>query len=213
MNNNLVLIAEDHPLIINGLKHVIGSLNAALSIEVTETCKEFGTLLESLDPAYCIVDLHLSDGLALEAIENAINNNPQISILVYTTLSEDLYASRLVNIGVRGFLNKTSSEKDLVECLSKFFNDEFYIGPEFLAEIDGGSGSTNSQTENPFHLLSNRELVIVQYILQGMRIKEICFLMNLKASTVATFKARAFQKLNVASNFQLLSLFETHKKV
>ncbi|MBK6641034.1 MAG: helix-turn-helix transcriptional regulator [Bacteroidetes bacterium] len=62
---------------------------------------------------------------------------------------------------------------------------------------------SGEKSQDPFHDLSERELTVMNYLLKGEGIKEISGRLNIKSSTVATFKARIFNKLGVSNIIDL----------
>jgi two-component system invasion response regulator UvrY len=204
-----VLLAEDHPMISKALKMVINEIVSEVVFWEAVSTHEMMKLLHQNEIHFCIVDLHLADGLALESIERILTPYPEMNILVYSTLPDEMYAKRLLQAGVHGFVNKRVSESELVHALKKFFSGEFYISPEFLPLLLG-SKNKFSGNENPFNLLSNKELMVAEYLREGLMLRDAADKMMIKQNTAATLKKRAFDKLNIDTVVQLLQLYQMH---
>lgn len=98
--------------------------------------------------------------------------------------------------GVMGFLSKEEEEETLVQALTLFLHGQPYLSEELTQSL-GAEQKRNSASTNPFDDLSDRELMVLRFLLQGHRVKEISNRLDLKMSTVATYKVRIFEKLNV----------------
>lgn len=204
-----ILIAEDHPLIVMGLKSILIQLNAHLQITTTESCHGILSLLRSEQFDFGIFDLNLEDGNSIRTIEQTLVQLPDFPIMVYTSFEEDAYAKRLLKIGVRGFLSKSASEDELKLALSSYLRHEFYVSPSLLPFIFKGGVRDVREITNPFEKLSLQELTVIEFLQKGLGIKEIAEKMGLLPNTVATYKKRAYQKLNIETLVQLMNLYDT----
>jgi DNA-binding NarL/FixJ family response regulator len=210
MNTKTILIAEDHPIVVKGLQYIIKSLSPEFEFLVADTCQSYMNLLHQSQAHYCIVDLNLLDGFSFASIENTLNLYPETNLFVYSSLPAEVYAKRLFNIGIHGFINKKASESELILGLTKFLNDDFYISPELIPLIVRSSSSFSSTQINPFELLSSQELILVEYLKEGESIKSISEKMSIMSNTAATYKKRAFQKLEIENIIQLDRLYQTY---
>jgi DNA-binding NarL/FixJ family response regulator len=157
---------------------------------------------------HLILDLQLMDDTAMTVLPEIRQNYPDLAILVFTMNPEELYARRLLDMGVRGFLSKLSPEEEVIRALQLFFTDRVYISDALQERIKGQESKTKSN--NPLELLSERETDVLNYLLQGERVSAIAQRMNLKVSTVATFKARIFDKTGVENLLDLQRVARLH---
>lgn len=202
-----ILIAEDHPLILKGIKNIIRQITMDVEFFDTDNGAELLSLAKQHQPKFCIIDLNLADGIALTSIENLTKLFPEVNILIYTSFPDPMYAKHLFRIGIHGFLNKKASEDDLRSALTKFLNEEFFVSSEFLPRIFNQSYGSKKNMINLFELLSLKELTLIEYLKDGMSIKDIAEKMAIKSNTAATYKKRAFQKLNIENIIQLHTLY------
>ena len=210
MTTKKVMIAEDHPLIIRGLKQIIYSLSPEIEVIDVDNCEDFMTMSNQLKAMSCIVDLNLADGMAFSCIENILNLYPETNIMIYTSFPGVMYAKRLFKLGVNGFLNKSAGEDELHHAIKKFLEEEFYVSPEFLPLMFAKGKQFHAFKTNPFDLLSFKEITVIEYLLQGMSVKDISEKMAIMQNTAATYKKRGFQKLEIENIIQLKSLYESY---
>lgn len=197
-----VLVAEDHPLIVKGLVMLLKQLQESIEVTTVDSTVDLLQTMQSENPENCLVDLNLSDGLSIRAIEDLLKQYPEANVYVYTAMPSELYIKRLFKLGIHGFLNKKAKQEELVLALEKFLQNEFYISPEFLHLVLDTKSKKNS-----FELLSTMELTVVEYLSTGLSVKEISNKMVVQPNTVATYKKRAFQKLQVENIIQLNNLY------
>jgi len=153
--------------------------------------------------------MQLTDGNVIEMLNEIIETYPTMSILVYTMSPEEIFGSRIMNMGVSGFLNKQADEKEVIVALTSFFTGKKYCSATVKELMSAKPSGEKSQ--DPFKELSERELTVMNYLLKGEGIKEISGRLNIKSSTVATFKARIFNKLGVSNIIDLKNLAEIYK--
>jgi two-component system, NarL family, invasion response regulator UvrY len=199
-----IIIADDHPLIRRGLKMLIN--NELNLYDVTEV-DNFHDLLRQLsvtDYSHLILDLTLADVNSAEKFSLLHKQYPAVAILIYSMHPMEVYGPHLIKLGARGYLNKQSTDDEVINCLKAFFTGKKCKG-EMIYEKDTPKQEVESD-QNPFSSLSQRELDVLPYLLNGNSIKEIASALQLKPNTVATFKTRILEKLKVKNVFELNKL-------
>jgi DNA-binding NarL/FixJ family response regulator len=140
--------------------------------------------------------MQLGDCNSMDLIPQILEQYPELHILIYTMSPETIYGKRLIQMGVLGFLSKQEEEETLIRALTNFLKGQPYLSEELKKTLEQDHGRTGPSA-NPFDQLSEREMMVLRHLLQGMRVKEISNRLDLKMSTVATYKVRIFEKLNV----------------
>ena len=197
-----LLVVDDHVIIRRGLKFFLDSHFGIRCFHEADTCIAVREMAVSFEISHIILDLQLNDGNSVEIITELLEQLPDLKILVYTMSPEEVFKSRLLKMGVTGFLNKQMDEQTVVSTMAAFLS-----GSLQNTELN----KNGSMSSDPFSLLSERELTVMTYLLKGEGIKEISGRLNLKSSTVATFKARIFNKLSISNIIDLKNLAELYK--
>lgn len=203
-----LLIVDDHVIIRRGLKFLLESNFRIDDCHETDSCLDLKRMLSTHDFTHVILDMQLNDGNVIEILSEILENYPNIPILIYTMSPEEIYGPRLINMGVAGFLNKQVSEQEVIEALKTFFSGKPYISSNLKEIMETKRQAEKYNISNKG--LSERELVVLQYLLKGLGIKEISNKLNIKSSTVATFKARIFNKLGVSNIIELKDVAELY---
>lgn len=202
-----ILLADDHVIIRRGLKVLLENHFFYMQLLEADTTSGILNILESNEVSFMILDMQLQDGNVLEIMPLLNSRYPHIPILIYTMSSEDVYGGRMFQLGAKGFLSKQCSEEEVIKALQLFFDGRTYISTQ-LQDVLADRKQANS---NPLQSLSERELSVMSRLLKGETVKEISNQLNVKATTVATYKARIFEKLAVNNIMDLRNLIELYQ--
>lgn len=195
MSLKRIIIADDHAVIRTGLRYLLNSSFSDVDIAEVDSGTTLLKALESSNCHYLILDLQLGDLHGLDVLPEIMSKYPGVSILIYSMSPEAIYGKRLLHMGggVKGFLSKQAEEETVLRALKLFLTGQPYISDDLRLLLAHETESLS----NPFDALSEREMTVLRFLLQGLRVKEISNRMNLKMSTVATYKVRLFEKLDV----------------
>ena len=131
---------------------------------------------------------------------------PHVKILVFSSHEEKQYGLRYIQNGADGFLNKFCSEEKMEIALKQLLEKGYYYSESIKSKLETSSKTKN--TDNPLENLSNREFEIAKLLVDGEGNLEISNKLDLKMSTVSTYKNRIFEKLKVNSVIALADVFK-----
>jgi DNA-binding NarL/FixJ family response regulator len=209
MSSNRILIADDHAVIRTGMKYLLARHFTDIETSEADACSTLMSSLEKGNHTHLILDMQLGDCNSLERIPDILSSYPDLHVMVYTMSPETIYGKRLLQMGVLSFMSKEQDEETLIKALSLFLDGKPYISESLSASIETDQSKPKIST-NPFDALSEREMVVLRYLLQGLRVKEIANRLDLKMSTIATYKVRIFEKLNVNNVADMLRLADVY---
>lgn len=201
-----ILLADDHAVIRTGLRYLLARHFQVQEVDEADSCTSLLAALDATVYTHVILDLQLGDCNSMEHIGQMRERFPGLPFLVYTMSPEAIFGKRLMQMGVEGFLSKQADEAEVIRALQLFFNGGRYISEELKPLMVQEPG----RPENPFTGLSERETSVLRYMLQGLRVKEISNQMDLKMSTVATYKVRIFEKLSVDNVMDLQRMADVY---
>lgn len=201
-----ILIADDHEIVRRGIKMIIEGLPGKYEFIEAGSCAEVMQVLSVRRVGYAILDMILSDGNVFSTTQQLTAYTDQTRILVYSMNSEKIYAKRLLQKGIRGFVCKQSNIDELENGIRSLLKGDIYISPHLKEAL-----FTKASPENPIDALSDRELEVVEYVAMGMGAKEIARKMNLDITTISTYRRRAFEKLDVQNTIELKDKFLLYK--
>lgn len=206
-----ILIADDHPLVRQGLKQV---LEAQADLDVVAEAKDGNDAVQqagSVEWDVAVIDFNMPGKAGVELVKELRRRYPARPVLVLSMYPEDRYALRLLKAGAAGYLNKESAPEELVGALHKVAAGGRYVSAalgEKLALALSGSG------EQPaYEKLSDREYQIMWLIASGKTVGEIARQLFLSANTVSTYRARILKKINVQNNAELMRYAIRHQLI
>lgn len=205
-----VLIVDDHAIIRRGLREVIKHHWTKSVHEEAGSCAEILPALRRSVFDLVLLDLQLEDGNSIDLLERIKVGYPHTRILVYSMGAERVFAQQALSLGATGFLSKATDEGELLIAIERVLSGGLYMSQE-LKESSAlrRSDRNNGQIEDPFDDLSERESRVMMELLTGAGVKEIAARLGLQPTTVATYKARLFDKLGVTNLIDLQTLVTT----
>jgi DNA-binding NarL/FixJ family response regulator len=201
-----ILIADDHAVIRTGIKYLLAKYFNDVVAAEADACSVIKAKMLKGWFTHLILDLQLGDCNSIDIIPELLSTYPDLSVLVYTMSPEGIYGKRLLQMGVAGYLSKQAYEDTVVGALRLFLHGQSVVSDELKPKLQEDTHRT-LHSNNPFDELSEREMTVFRHLLTGLRVKEISNRMELKVSTVATYKVRIFEKLGVnnAADMQRLA--------
>ncbi|MCU1729174.1 response regulator [Pseudomonas sp. 7P_10.2_Bac1] len=206
MHEIKTVIADDHPVVLVGLREVIQRDERFELIGEAVSSSQLIELLTSGQPDLVITDFNMpgddtyGDGLKL--IEYIIEHFPLVKVLVLTMVSNQLIISRLLEMGVVGVIAKHHIHQEIGKALNALANNRPYAAPA----VDAISVLTNPKViDERFSNLSPREVEVLRLFVAGSSVSEIARLLNRSVKTVSTQKVAAMHKLEVLTDHALLT--------
>lgn len=196
-----VLIVDDHEVVRDGVKRILGEQSPAIRFGEAGAAPEALRLISEEEWDVAILDLSLGDRSGLELLKQMKLIRPSLPILVMSMHSEEQYARRAFKAGAAGYITKDSPRSELLKAIFKVIEGGRYISAK-LAEkliVDLERG-----TDRPPHeTLSDREYEVLCLIASGKTVGEIAELLFLSDKTISTYRARILQKMGMKTNAEL----------
>lgn len=206
MNNKVisVILVDDHDLVRTGIKRL---LDDALGIKVIAEAgsgEEALKLARKLKPQVILMDVKMPGIGGFEATRKLVRIDPDLKVLIVTTCNNDLYPSRLLQVGASGYLTKGASMEEMIQAIRAVHMGQRYISPEIASRL--AFKHVNDQSISLFDSLSERELQVMLMITMGMRVQDIADKLCLSPKTVNSYRYRIFEKLKVKNDVELTLL-------
>jgi DNA-binding NarL/FixJ family response regulator len=204
-----VLIADDHALVRDGLRHILQ--NAKGFDVVGEACDGPSTLalVRSIEADVIVLDLSMPGRTGVELVSQIKHEIAALRILVLTMHAEQQYAVRAFKAGAAGYLTKESASAELVSAVIKVAAGGVYVSLSMAEQL---AQSLNEPTDTlPHQRLSDRELEVFRRICRGQTISEIADTLCVSAKTVSTYKTRILEKMQIPHDIALVQYAMRHK--
>lgn len=196
-----VMVVDDHDLVRTGLRHIL-SQHADIKVVADAASGEVALReVRNHEPDVILLDISMPGLSGFEVCDRLQKHYKEARVIILTTHAKEPYPSRLLEAGASGYLTKSCAAEELHNAIRAVFAGQRYIGSDIaqqlaLAMLPGSQGS-------PFEGLSAREMEIVLMLIQGMTMLDIATALNLSPKTVATYKYRVYEKLNVNNEVAL----------
>lgn len=199
-----VFIADDHPLVREGLKKVVDQ--STIDIKVIGEASDAYELMEELrkgnsTPDIVVLDITMPGKSGLDVLKEIKEFYPDLPVLMLSIHPEDRFAIRSLKAGASGYLTKSSISEQLVKAIRKIVTQKKkYISQNVAEQL---ASRVDQMNDKPLHeSLSDREYQIMCLIASGKKVNEIAEELSLSIQTVHTYRARIKEKMGLQSNVE-----------
>lgn len=199
-----VLIADDHPIFRQGLKHVLESLVWLKVVGEADNGKSALILINRLEPDIVILDIAMPGQDGLSVLEQTMEQRPSQIVIIITSYDDKAYLDRAMDLGAKGFMLKDSAAENLVQCLDAVLSGQLFISPS-LGGVHSMLPTFSSPDSKLFDKLTKTEKLILALVAQYMTSKEIASQLNVSYRTVQNHRTHICDKLNLKGTHQLMN--------
>jgi DNA-binding NarL/FixJ family response regulator len=200
-----ILLADDHPVLREGLKVLV---NAQSDMEVIAEAEDGGDAWQKIidfHPNVAVLDVSMPGLDGIKVTERVQARCPEVKILALTAYKDKGYLDQLLRAGASGYVLKGSRPEELMQAIRSVSIGQVYIDPEMTTEIVGryaraqGARKVSQQGE-----ITDREEQVLRLIAQGYSNKEIAGQLNISVKTVESHKAKVMEKLDLRSRAEMV---------
>ncbi len=206
-----VLIADDHPVVLEGIKQIVADASdIAIKGEATNG-KEVLDQVRAGRWDVVVLDISMPGLHGLDLLKQLKTQNPKLRVLVLSMHPEDDYAVRLLRAGASGYVNKRSVSGQLVEAIRKVAQGGKYVSPALAEKLVFDLGVDSDDL--PHKKLSDREFQVFCLLASGMTVTEASEELSLSVKTVSTYRSRILEKMNMNRNADMTRYAIQHELV
>ncbi len=203
-----VLVVDDHPLIIEALRHTLAPLDQTLELHEAKTAADARKLLAlQCDADLLLLDLGLPEISGFDLLTEFRDQYPSIPVVVLSGSDRREDVMRAIDSGAMGYIPKTSSSKVMLSALQLVLSGGVYLPPFALRPDSPITRRTTNQSQakyvTPRELgITDRQCQVLALLLQGKPNKLICRELDLAEGTVKIHVAAILRSLNVSTRTQ-----------
>lgn len=206
-----VVLVDDHPAMIAGVAHELGSSSTIKLQGNASNSTELVALLESTPCDVVVSDYSMpageyGDGITL--FRFIARRFPQVKLVVLTMLDNPAILGSLDDLGVRAIVSKSDAVSHLIPAIHAAYTDGKYHSPVVDAVLKLRTAQ-RANTDTPA-ALSPRESEVVRLFVSGMTVNEIAERLNRSKQTISTQKTRAIEKLGLSGDTDLVRYAMEH---
>jgi DNA-binding NarL/FixJ family response regulator len=196
-----ILLADDHAVVRQGFKMILGAQSDMEIVGEAGNGREAVERAEELRPDIVVMDVAMPELNGIEATRRLASSAPHTRVVALSMHKDSVYVREILRAGARGYLLKDSPAGDLVSAVRAVASGQSYLSP---AVSNAVLDDYRRHVTNPIDLLTSREREVLQMIAEGKTNKEIAGVLNLSVYTVDAHRGRIMEKLNLHSINELV---------
>jgi len=203
MKKPRVLIADDHSILLAGLKKLVEE-----DYEVVGTVEDGRALIEAakrLKPDLILLDISMPLLNGLDAARQLKKLQPDAKLLFLTMHSSSTYATEAFKAGANGYLLKQSAASELPQAIAAVLRGQSYLTPAITRQVlETALQPAEPALKQSLSALTPRQREVLQLIAEGKGTKEVATLLNVSVKTVEFHKSRLMEQLDLHSTPALI---------
>lgn len=194
-----IIVVDDHGIVRAGIRRLLQCDGDIEIVAEAKTGEEAVQLVQELKPDVVLMDINMPGTDGFSASMQLLHSSSSVKVLIISAQEDDIIPSRLLKMGVSGYLTKSDNADALVKAIHTIHAGGHYFHTPQSIILE------NTQ-EPPFSQLSDREFQIVLMVARGMDAKEIAERLFLSTKTVNGYHHDLMKKLGLNSDIELAHL-------
>ena len=208
MSRPRVLLADDHRVVSEGLKHLLAEDFELVGM--VEDGRALVTAAKKLQPDVIVADIAMPYLNGIDAMPQLKRHNPHVKVVFLTMHQNPAYARRALEAGAAGFVVKHSAPAELVMAIHAALKGRTFITPALASGVVREIQHGSRETDDPAQLLSPRQREILQLVAEGRSAKEIATTLAISARTVEFHKYQMMETHGIHSTAELIRFAIKH---
>lgn len=207
-----VLLVDDHELVRTGVRRILeDEKNITISGEC-ESGEEAISWIKNNDADVVLMDMIMPGLNGIETTKKILRIKSYLRVLILSVQIEDPFPTKVMQAGAFGYISKGASPNEMILAINSLFKGKKYLSQEIAQKMALNSFEQTDQ-ENPFSSLSERELQITLLLTKGVKTNLIAEQLSLSPKTVNSYRYRIFEKLQIKGDVELTRLAIRHKLI
>ncbi|KPM32896.1 Two component transcriptional regulator, LuxR family [Croceitalea dokdonensis DOKDO 023] len=211
-----VLIVDDHKMVIDGFRLLLGHKDGIEVIGHALDAKEAFELLPQLQPDVLLLDINMPGMNGIEACKKMVKEYPDLKIIAITMHKESSLIKMMLGNGAKGYVLKNAGQDELVHAIETVYQGKMYLdaASNEIILTTMGSHKKKHSPEGLFPKLSRREKEVLELILEEHTTQEIADKLFISFGTVETHRRNMLIKTgtrNTAGLVKVVLEYELHK--
>jgi len=210
MTGTRVLICDDHEVVREGLRGLIGRQDGMSVVGEAATVAEAIAAAARTKPDVVVMDVRLPDGSGIEACRAIREAHPETKMLMLTSYADDEALFAAIIAGASGYLLKQTRGQAVVDAITAVAAGRSLLDPEVTGKVL--ARLRESRAEDPaFATLTDQERKVVAGLAEGKTNREIGEELFLAEKTVKNYVSRILEKLGLSRRAEAAAYMAKHK--
>lgn len=202
MNKIKVLLVDDHAILRDGIRALLGLYDDIEVVGEASEGKEAIEKVQELAPDVVVMDIAMAGLDGLEATRRIKKKNPEVKVLVLTQHDNREYMLSTVKAGAAGYVPKSALGSELVSAIRAICTGGSFLYPSAAKALI--EDYLHQVEQEPYDRLTSREREILKLIADGHSSREIADMLFLSLKTVLGHRAKIMEKLNIHNRTELI---------
>jgi two-component system, NarL family, response regulator NreC len=199
-----ILLADDHKLLIDGLRSLLEKQKNLEVVGVAKDGLETVDLAAQYKPDIILLDISMPQLNGIDAARKILRDLPDTKIIMLSMHADRRYIQESIRIGARGYILKESAAREVIKAIEDVQKGEIFFSQsvrhqvlhEYVKWIRQGDNSSYSP-------LSVREREVLQLLTEGRSTKDVAGILNVSVKTVESHRKQIMDKLGLYSIAEL----------
>ncbi len=203
MKQITIAIADDHPVVLNGIRDM---LRHYPHIRLGHTYTDGEALLQGLKsscPDVLLLDIQMPGKTGDELVPILVKTYPELRILILSNFNQMIYIHNMLSNGAAGYLSKNTDQKSIVEAIETVHKGEVYLKPDVATKLEEFRKQIRWKTSTKYGL-TPREKDILRLMLKEYSNREIAEELCISLRTVENYRFNLATKLEVKNTIGLV---------
>jgi len=206
MAKTRVLLAEDHTVVLQGLRKILESDPEIEIIGEVGDGRSAVEVAKRLRPTVVVIDIDLPGLNGIEATSQIVKGTEGVSVLILSMYLDNGYVRQSLKAGAKGYLLKDSEDLDLIKAVKSLARGGSYFSlavskvllAGYLNETDTTAG------EDALSRLTGREREVLLLVSEGKTNKEIARILSRSINTVESHRKHVMEKLDLHNTAEIV---------
>ncbi len=200
-----VLLADDHDILRDGLKALLGMASDVEVVGEARTGSEAVAVAARLRPEVVLMDISMPELDGVEACRRIRQQAPEARVLFLTMHESEEYFFRALQAGAAGYIVKRTAAADLLAAVRAVARGESFLSPslahalvtDYAERGSRASAATAEAASDSYESLTSREREVLQLVGEGNTNQEIAVRLHISIKTVQSHRAAVMEKLGL----------------
>jgi len=188
-----VMVADDHPVVRQGLKFMLAREGFAVVAEAVDG-RDALRQSEGTHPEVAVLDLAMPGLNGIDTAREIMRISPGTKTIILTQHTEEPYILEALRAGVHGYVLKSQAVSDMIQAIRDVHRGRLYLSPAISNVV---VGAYREHGELPRDPLTPREREVLQLIAEGKSTKQVAEALGITVKTAESHRSRIMSKLQI----------------
>jgi len=195
-----VLVADDHPMVLEGMRSMLAEIDFVAVAGLAQNASQALELIKTNMPDIVITDINMPEISGIELTAEIGKEYPGIKVIAMSTFNERSYISQMVQQGASGYLLKSASKEEIETAILTVNAGRLYMS------LDLDMSKQEQQEIKKIPVLTSREKEVLLLIAEGLTNPQIAERLFVSPYTVDSHRKNLLTKFEVNNTAGLIKL-------